>query len=572
MKFSKLFAPSLKEAPRDAVLPSHALLIRAGFIEQLGSGLYNFLPLGKIVLERICAVIRQEMDAAGAQEVSFSVVTSADAWKKSGRYAKYGKELLRFKDRKDNDFVLSPTNEEAAVLMVADKITSYKQLPLNIYQINTKFRDEARPRFGLLRGREFTMKDAYSFHADAADMKREFEVMRQAYSRIFTRLGLNFRAVDADSGAIGGSGSKEFMVLADNGEDDIVVCKRCEYAANIEAARRAPKTTNAAAPETDGMMKFKTPAMKTIDAVAEFFKVDKFYTVKAVIKKALYEDRSEIVAFFIRGCDELQETKAQNACGALELVDASEEEIARVGFTAGFCGPFGLGEGAKFYIDVELKGAREMIAGANEPDYHYVGASVINFNESRFADLAAVGAGDACPCCGGELSITKGIEVGHIFQLGTRYSEPMGARFLDANGKARAFYMGCYGIGASRLIAVAIESSHDERGCVWPRELAPFELEIIISNHKDAAAVEFASQLYEQCRERGIRVLLDDRAERFGVKMNDFELMGFPYAVLVGKALAEGSVEFITRAGLKRQSVSADEILKLIEKKLIEKN
>ncbi|QKF61378.1 proline--tRNA ligase [Campylobacter curvus] len=566
MRFSKFYAPTTKEAPKDASLPSHIFLVRGGFVEQIGSGLYNFLPLGKMMLDKITKVVKEEMDAAGALEVSFSVVTSGELWKQSGRFNVFGKELLRFKDRKENDFVLSPTNEEAAVALVRGKVTSYKQLPLNIYQINTKFRDEARPRFGLLRGREFTMKDAYSFHANEADMKREFDLMEATYSKIFTRLGLNFRAVEADSGAIGGSGSKEFMVLAKNGEDDILCCDSCKYAANVEAAKRAKKTSDAPAPQADAA-KFYTPNAKTIKAVAEFFKVDEFYTIKAVIKKAIYENTQKIVAFFVRGNDELQETKAQNACGALELVDASEDEVAAAGLVAGFCGPVGL-SGVDFYIDNELKGQTQMICGANEKDYHFVGVSVSSFNDERFKDLVSVQAGDICPKCGGKLELSKGIEVGHIFQLGNKYSSAMGATFLDENGKARPFLMGCYGIGVSRLIAVMVEASHDDRGCVWKKECTPFDCEIVISNLKDEAGVKFATELYENLRNLGLCVLLDDRNERFGVKMNDFELLGFPYAIIVGKGLENGEVELITRDGLVKEVVKKDEILSVLKEKL----
>jgi len=564
MKFSKLYAPTAKEAPKDASLASHKFLLRAGYAEQVGSGLYNFLPLGKRVLENIKNIVKEELDEAGAQEISMSFVTSADLWRESGRFDVYGKELLRFKDRKENDFVLSPTNEESVVALVRGKVTSYKQLPLNLYQINTKFRDEARPRFGLLRGREFLMKDGYSFHANAEDLDREFDLMEKTYSKIFTRLGLNFRAVRADSGAIGGSGSKEFMVLANSGEDDIIVCENCDYAANIEAATRAKRTTQAERPEADAA-KFLTPNTKTIKDVAEFFRVDEFYCIKAVIKKAIFidakgEKSEKIVVFFVRGEDELQEVKAQNACGALELADATEAEIAAAGLVGGFCGPVGL-KGIEFYIDKELEGERQMICGANERDYHFVGVSVSSFNADRFKDLTAVKAGDKCPCCGGNLSVSKGIEVGHIFKLGTKYSEPMGATFLDENGKAKPFIMGCYGIGVSRLVAVAVEAKHDEKGIIWNETLAPFKFEIIISNLKDEEGVKFAQELYENLRAAGVSVLLDDRNERFGVKMNDFELMGFPYAVIVGKGLAEGTVELVTRDGLVKETVKASEIL-----------
>ncbi|ORI07751.1 proline--tRNA ligase [Campylobacter concisus] len=566
MRFSKFYAPTTKEAPKDASLPSHKFLIRGGFVEQIGSGLYNYLPLGKIMHEKISRIAREEMDEAGALEVSFSVVTSGELWKQSGRYNVFGKELLRFKDRKENDFVISPTNEEAAVALVRGKVTSYKQLPLNLYQINTKFRDEARPRFGLLRGREFTMKDAYSFHSSKEDLKREFDLMEATYSKIFTRLGLNFRAVEADSGAIGGSGSKEFMVLASNGEDDILCCEACKYAANIEAARRKARTTDAEAPEADAA-KFKTLDTKTIKGVAEFFKVSEFYCIKAVIKKAIYEDKEEVVVFFVRGDDELQETKAQNACNALELVDASEEEIIKAGLVAGFCGPVGLKD-VKFYIDNELKGANNMICGANEKDYHFVGVSVSGFNEERFKDLIKVKEGDKCPECGGNLKLSKGIEVGHIFQLGDKYSATMNATYLDENGKAKPFLMGCYGIGISRLIAVMIEASHDEKGCVWKKECAPFDVEIIISNLKDEEGVKFAFELYESLKKAGVSVIIDDRNERFGVKINDFELIGFPFALLVGKEFANGKVEFITRDGLSKETIGANEAFKKIKESL----
>ncbi|MBE9828698.1 proline--tRNA ligase [Campylobacter concisus] len=566
MKFSKFYAPTTKEVPKDASLPSHQFLIRGGFVEQIGSGLYNYLPLGKIMHDKISRVVKEEMNEAGALEVSFSVVTSGDLWKQSGRYNVFGKELLRFKDRKDNDFVISPTNEEAAVALVRGKVTSYKQLPLNLYQINTKFRDEARPRFGLLRGREFTMKDGYSFHSSKEDLKREFDLMEATYSKIFTRLGLNFRAVEADSGAIGGSGSKEFMVLASNGEDDILCCEACRYAANVEAARRKPRVSEAEAPEADAA-KFLTPNAKTIKDVAEFFKVSEFYCIKAVMKKVIYEDKEEVVVFFVRGDDELQETKAQNACKALELVDASEEEIIKAGLVAGFCGPVGLKD-VKFYIDNELKGANNMICGANEKDYHFVGVSVSGFNEERFKDLVKVKEGDKCPECGGNLKLSKGIEVGHIFQLGDKYSAAMNATYLDENGKAKPFLMGCYGIGISRLIAVMIEASHDEKGCIWKKECAPFDVEIIISNLKDEEGVKFAFELYESLKKAGVSVIIDDRNERFGVKMNDFELIGFPYALLVGKEFVNGKVEFITRDGLSKETIGVNEAFKKIKESL----
>lgn len=563
MKFSKFYAPTTKEAPKDASLPSHVFLIRGGFIEQNGAGLYNYLPLSLRVIEKIKRIVKEEMDAAGAFEMAFSMVTNAELWKQSGRYSVYGKELLRFKDRKDNEFVISPTNEESAVATMRGKLTSYKDMPKNIYQINTKFRDEARPRFGILRGREFIMKDAYSFHANTQDLKREFDLMEATYSKIFTRLGLNFRAVNADSGAIGGSGSKEFMVLADNGEDDIFCCKNCSYASNVEAAVRAPKTTNTERPEASAS-KFYTPNTKSIKDVAEFFNIDEFYTIKAVIKKAIFEDAKKIVVFFIRGNDQLQDIKAQNACGALELVDASEDDLINAGLVAGFCGPVGL-EGVDFYIDNELKNETQMVCGANEKDYHFVGVSISSFNESRFKDLASVEVGDRCSVCGGELELSKGIEVGHIFQLGDKYSSAMNATFLDESGKSKPYIMGCYGIGISRLVAVMIEQSHDERGCVWKKECAPFDAVIILSNFKDQRASEYANKLYEGAKNLGLDVLYDDRNERFGVKMNDYELIGCPFAIVVGKGLEGGKVELIQRDGLIKSEIDADNALKVLE-------
>ncbi|WP_456432026.1 proline--tRNA ligase [Nitratifractor sp.] len=567
MRFSRYLIPTTKEAPSDAVLPSHIYLIRGGFIQSVGAGLYNFLPLGKRVLDRVRDVVKEELDKAGCLEVDLAFVTPAELWKESGRFEKYGKELLRFTDRKENEFVLGPTHEEMMVNLVRQSVKSYKQLPLNLYQIKTKFRDEIRPRFGLMRGREFLMKDGYSFHKDEADMKREFDHMEATYSRIFTRLGLDFRVVEADSGAIGGTGSKEFMVLAESGEDTLVVCEGCDYGANIEAAVRkpaeGPRYEEGEAPEmTRG--KFHTPGVKTIEDLARFFRIDPFHLVKAVAKKALYDEgREEIVVFFLRGSDELQETKAANAVDANELIDATEEELRAAGLEPGFIGPEGLPEGIRYVIDRELAGNDTLIAGANEADYHMVGVSIPAEGEP-FADLVAVREGDRCAKCGGKLRYTKGIEVGHIFQLGTRYSEPLGATFLDENGKARPFVMGTYGIGVSRLLAAIIEQHHDERGCIWTRESAPFDLEIIVSNIANDAEREAAESLYHALRERGIEVLLDDRKERFGFKMNDFELIGIPWGVVVGKKIADGTMELIRRDGLERTEIPADRALEEI--------
>lgn len=563
MKFSKFYAISTKENPKDATLPSHIFLVKGAFVEQIGSGLYNFLPLGKRVLDKIKNIIKEEMDKAGALEVNLSFNTPAELWKESGRFNVFGKELLRFKDRKENDFVLGPTHEEAMVALVRNKINSYKQLPLHLYQIGLKFRDEARPRFGLLRCREFLMKDGYSFHASEADLDKEFNLMHETYSKILTRLGLEFRAVEADSGAIGGSGSKEFMVLAKNGEDDILLCEHCDYAANIEAAKRAKKSCEDERPEADFATQFHTPNVKTIEELAEFFKINPYYTIKAIAKKAIYENEEKIVVFFIRGDDELQEVKALNAANALELADVSEEELEKAGLVPGFIGFVGL-NGVDFYIDHELENETNMIIGANKKDYHLVGINVVNLNKERFKDLAAVKEHDLCPKCQHKLKQSKGIEVGHIFKLGNKYSKAMNASYLDENGKAQFFTMGCYGMGVSRLVAVAIEASHDEKGCIWNKTLAPFVLDIIVSNIKDTKAMEFAEQIYTHFSDK--EILFDDRNERFGVKINDFELMGFPYALVVGKGLENDEVELIHRNTLEKQVLKTQEVISHLEK------
>ena len=563
MRFSKILIPTAKEAPSDAVLPSHIYLLRAGFIQSVGAGLYNFLPLGKRSLDRVRQVVKEELDAAGCLEVDLAFVTPAELWRESGRFEKYGKELLRFTDRKENEFVLGPTHEEMMVNLVRQSVKSYKQLPLHLYQIKTKFRDEIRPRFGLMRGREFLMEDGYSFHKDEEDMKREFEHMEATYSRIFTRLGLDFRVVEADSGAIGGSGSKEFMVLAESGEDTIVVCDGCDYGANVEAATRAPRKAPAYEEGEEPIMSpgdFHTPGTTTIDALADFFHIDAHHLIKAVAKKALYDEgREEIVLFFVRGNEELEETKATNAVGANELVDVNEEELRAAGLTPGYMGFIGLPEGIRYVIDNELKGESNLIMGANREEYHRVGVTVPDFGE-HFADLVTVRAGDRCARCGGRLHTTKGIEVGHIFQLGTRYSEPLGATFLDKNGKSRPFVMGTYGIGVSRLLAAIIEQHHDDKGCIWTRESAPFDVEIVVSNIANDAERTAAETLYETLTARGVAVLLDDRKERFGFKMKDFELIGIPLGVVVGKKLADGQVELIVRDGLERMDLALDDV------------
>jgi len=498
VRFSKLLIPTTKETPNDATLASHIYLMRGGFIQSVGgSGLYNFLPLGKKILDKVHAVVKEELDKAGCQEVSLSFVTPAALWKESGRLEKYGKELLRFKDRKNNDFILGPTHEEMMVNLVRQTVKSYKQLPLNVYQINLKFRDEIRPRFGLMRGREFLMKDAYSFHASTEDMQREFALMEETYKKIFTRLGLEFRVVDADSGAIGGSGSKEFMVLADSGEDTIVVCDDCDYGANIEAAVAKPRTYD--------------PARE----------------IKVITMKALYDEGvTKIVHFALPASVELQDVKACNAVNANDLVEHEETETIET-----------------LVVDNALEGVDTLSA-----------------EDKSYTDISAVQEGDSCTTCGGLLRYTKGIEAGHIFQLGTQYSEPLAANFLDENGKAKPMVMGTYGIGVSRLLAAIIEQNHDDKGCIWTKESAPFDLQIIVSNIKDDEQVALGEKLYVAMLSKGVDVLLDERKDRFGAKMKDYELIGVPNAVVIGKKLADGVVEFMSRDGMVKEEMSVDTI------------
>lgn len=563
MKFSKMFIPTTKETPNDATLPSHQYLVRGGFIAQTGAGIYDFMPLGKIVLEKIRAIVKEEMDEAGANEVQFGFVTPLTLWQESGRATTMGAEMLRFKDRKNGEFVLSPTNEEAVVNMVKNRITSYKDLPLHLYQINTKFRDEARPRFGLMRGREFLMKDGYSFHSSEEDLVREFNLMEATYKKIYTKLGLDFRVVAADSGAIGGSGSKEFHVIADSGEDTLVVCDSCDYGANIEAATRKPKTYSFE--RKSDSKKIHTPDTKTIEEVANFLNISKEQTIKAVIKKAIYEEKTQIVIFFVRGSDELEETKACNAVNALELIDASEDDIKEAGLVAGYCGLFNFPSNINFIIDLELKDEIGLACGANEEDYHLVNTDLSTLKDVKYYDLIAVQEGDICACCGGKLSYTKGIEAGHIFQLGTKYSSAMNANFLDENGKAKPFIMGCYGIGVSRLVAAVIEQNHDDKGCIWTKATAPFMVDIIVSNSKKEEEAKVGEELYSKLKQAGISTILDDRINaRFGFKMSDFELLGFPYAVVIGKKLEDGLVEIVDRKTLEKIDVKVDEVISKI--------
>ena len=562
MKFSKLFIPTTKEMPSDASLPSHQFLVRGGFIAQTGAGIYDFMPLGKIVLEKIRAIVKKEMDEAGANEVQFGFVTPLSLWSESGRALTMGSELLRFKDRKNGEFVLSPTNEEAVVNMVKNRVTSYKDLPLHLYQINTKFRDEARPRFGLMRGREFLMKDGYSFHSCEEDLVREFNLMEETYKKIYTKLGLDFRVVEADSGAIGGSGSKEFHVLASSGEDTIVVCDGCNYAANIEAAKREAKKYEFKEGE---LKKVETPNCTTIEDVANFLSVSKEQTIKAVIKKAIFKDESKIVVFFVRGSDELEDTKAQNSVDALELIDATLDEIRDAGVVAGYCGLVDLPKDILVVVDSELENSQGMVCGGNEENFHFINVDLKVIENIKYFDLIAVKEEDTCACCGGKLSYTKGIEAGHIFQLGDKYSKAMNATFLDENGKAKPFIMGCYGVGVSRLVAAVIEQNHDEKGCIWTKSTTPFMVDIIVSNSKNEDEKNMGEKIYEELKASNVEVILDDRINaRFGFKIGDFELLGFPYAIIIGKKLLDGIVEIVDRKTLLKTEVKIEEVVSKI--------
>ncbi|QLA17075.1 proline--tRNA ligase [Desulfolutivibrio sulfoxidireducens] len=540
MRLSTYYAPTLKEDPADAEVVSHKLLLRAGMIRKLTAGVYTYLPLGLRALNNVAAVVREEMNRAGALEVLMPAVQPGDLWKESGRWDVYGKELLRFIDRHDRESCLGPTHEEVVTDLVRHEIRSYRQLPLNLYQIQTKFRDEIRPRFGLMRGREFIMKDAYSFDKDDAGADTSYFAMYDAYARIFTRLGLTFRAVEADSGPIGGSFSHEFMVLAATGEDTIAACSACEYGANLEKAEAVCHVTEGASfcPPAESV---PTPGVHTVEQVAEFLGV----SADRIVKTLLYVADGRVVAALVRGDRELNEVKLKNVLGATEMELASPEVVTRVtGAPVGFAGPVGLSVDL-IYADKELAGRSDWIVGANAADAHLRHVDLArDATIECFLDLRQVAPGDLCPKCGQPLVFTKGIEVGHVFKLGTKYSKTMGAMFLDEEGKERPIIMGCYGIGVSRVVAACLEQNHDEHGIVFPPPMAPFEVALLTLSPKDEAAMAKARELHDALTGMGVEVLLDDRDERPGVKFKDADLMGFPIQlVLGGKGLARGVVE-----------------------------
>jgi len=548
MRWSKTLIPTLKEDPADAEVISHKLLVRAGFIRQISRGIYDYFPLALRVIRKIEQIVRDEMDRAGAQELLLPICSPAELWQESGRWEMYGKELLRFKDRHERDFCLGPTHEEIVTDLVRRSVRSYRELPFNLYQIQTKFRDEVRPRFGLMRGREFIMKDAYSFHADVDDCRREYDNMVQAYKRIFARCGLRFRPVEADTGAIGGSVSHEFQVLAESGEDAIVSCNRCDYAANIEKAEvkaRRP-AGRAIAEESPQLDKVSTPGKKSVAEVAEFLKLpaDKF------IKTLVYRtDGDELVAVLVRGDHEVNELKLRAVLKCKDLTLAGEAEVAAAaGVVPGFLGPIGLH--LRMVADLGVHGMRGAVTGANESDAHFIQVDQErDFTPAVFADLRLVVAGDPCPRCDvGLLETHRGIEVGQVFYLGTKYSEAMGATYLDAEGRERPVEMGCYGIGISRMVAAAIEQNHDANGIIWPISIAPFQILLLPINYKDRAIREAADKLYQELQARGVEVLLDDRDERPGVKFKDADLIGIPLRVTIGaKGLEKGYLELRRR-------------------------
>ena len=544
MRTSNFLIATQKETPSDAEVVSHQLMLRAGLIRKLASGLYTWLPLGLRVLRRVEAIVRQEMDRSGGQEVSMPVVQPAELWQESGRWEQYGPELLRIKDRHDRDFCLGPTHEEVVTDLVQNEVRSYKQLPINLYQIQTTVRDEIRPRFGIMRSREFLMKDAYSFHSSQASLEQTYQLMHQTYSRIFTRLGLEFRPVIADTGSIGGSASHEFHVLANSGEDDIAFSDSSDYAANVEMAQALAPSGDRAAPTME-RAEVATPGVKTIEDLANFLSVDPDTTVKTLVVHA--DQENELVALVLRGDHQLNGVKAEKLSGvACPLQMADEAEVRQVlGAGFGSLGPVGL----KINLIVDRSAAHlaDFTCGANRDDYHLTG---VNWERDcplqRVEDLRNVVEGDPSPDGQGSLQIKRGIEVGHIFQLGTKYSQSMGASVLDENGKSVTMTMGCYGIGVSRIVAAAIEQNHDDKGIIWPASMAPFQLAIVPLNmHKSEAVASCAEQLYQQLQDAGVDVLLDDRNERPGVKFADMELIGIPHRIVIGdRALAEDNIEY----------------------------
>ena len=572
MRASRFLFATLRETPNDAEVISHQLMLRAGMIRKLASGLYTWLPMGVRVLNKVAAIVHEEMNNAGSLEVLMPVTQPASLWEESGRYVQYGPELLRFKDRHGNPFVLGPTHEEVITDLARNELKSYKQLPANFYQVQTKFRDEIRPRFGVMRSREFIMKDAYSFHANQESLQETYDIMYGAYCKIFSRLGLDFRPVQADTGSIGGSGSHEFHVLASSGEDDIAFSTESDYAANIEMAE-AILVGERAAP-TKALEVVDTPNQKTIADVSNFLKSDPAHSVKALLVQGIAAEEGQatpVVALFLRGDHELNEIKAEKHPSiASPLTFATEEQLAALGLTAGFCGPQGLVEkGLTVIVDRSASILSDFVAGANEVDKHVTG---LNWErDAQFTevyDLRNVVEGDPSPDGKGTLQIKRGIEVGHIFQLGQKYSEALGCKVLGEDGKPFTVTMGCYGIGVTRVVASAIEQNFDEKGIIWPMAIAPFEVAIVPMNaHKSPRTLEAAEALYAELTAAGYDVLLDDRNERPGVKFSDLELTGIPHRIVIGeKGLDAGTFEYKGRRDAESVNISKEELLAKIAK------
>ncbi|MCL7945774.1 proline--tRNA ligase [Marinobacter sp. ATCH36] len=565
MRASRYLIATQKETPADAEIISHQMMLRAGMIRKLAAGLYSWLPMGLRVLRKVERIVREEMDKSGAQEVLMPAVQPAELWQESGRWEQYGGELLRMNDRHGRDFCFGPTHEEVITDLIRNELKSYKELPANFYQIQTKFRDERRPRFGVMRAREFIMKDAYSFHVTAESLNETYQVMHRTYCAIFDRLGLDYRPVEADSGAIGGSASHEFHVLASSGEDAIVFSTESDYAANIEKAEAIAPAGERPAPSQD-MTEVATPDKRTIEAVAGFLNVDASATIKTLMVKAEEDENgdSSLVALILRGDHTLNDIKAEQLAGVAEpLTMATDEEIEQaIGCKAGSIGPVNLP--VPVIVDRSAAHLADFVCGANKEGYHLTG---VNWERDvpigRVEDLRNVVEGDPSPDGKGTLEIRRGIEVGHIFKLGNKYSKAMNATVLDENGKSAILEMGCYGIGVSRIVASSIEQNHDDKGIVWPEAIAPFEVAIVTLNaHKSPAVMEAGEKLYEQLRQAGFDVLLDDRNERPGVKFADMELIGIPHRFVVSeRGLAAGTLEYKGRRDEDKQDVPLTEAL-----------
>ena len=541
MLATKLYAPTLREVPSDADVVSQQLMLRAGFMRKTANGLYSFLPLGWRSIKKIEAIVREEMDRASAQEIMMPILQPAEIWKESGRWKAYGAEMMRINDRHDNEFCLGPTHEEMITTLVKNEINSYRQLPVNLYQIQSKFRDERRPRYGLMRSREFIMKDAYSFDVDEAGLEESYKSMYDAYTRIFNRCGLTFRPVEADSGAIGGSSTHEFMAIAEAGEADIVYCTKCDYAANIEIGK--PGIIKQDEEALQELSVVDTPNASTIEAVAEMLNLPLHKTIKAVV----FSIDGKVVLAIVRGDHEVNEVAVQHAVlGSVEPEMATSEELEKVGLTAGFISPVGLQQTDEFAIvvDESVMETYNVCGGANKKDAHYVNINPkrdFNVADIIVAPIRLITKDDVCPKCGGALEHAKGIEVGQVFKLGTKYSEALQATFLDQNGRPNPMIMGCYGIGVSRTLAAAIEQYHDENGIIWPRSIAPFEAVIVPINAKDEALMSTSHTIYTALKDAGVDVLLDDRKDRAGVKFKDADLIGYPLRITVSKNTLENN-------------------------------